>query len=106
MFDFMKKDTGKVVHVNDMDELIGKVELIDIRETYEYQSGSLKTARNIPMGTLLASPERFLRKDKTYYIMCQSGGRSSSACKVLAKEGYDVVNVAGGMGAYVGTRRK
>jgi len=106
MFDFMKKENGKTVHVNDMDELLGKVELIDIRETYEYQGGSLKTARNIPMANLLASPERFLRKDKSYYIMCQSGGRSSNACKALSKAGYDVINVAGGMGSYVGTKRK
>ncbi len=106
MFDLFKKDDSKVIHVNDIDSLIGKVELIDIREPYEYKMGSLKTARNIPMGDLLSAPDQFLSKDKTYYIMCQSGARSSSATRALTKQGYQVINVSGGMGSYVGSKRK
>ncbi len=106
MFDFLKKDSSKVIHVNDMDNLLGKVELIDIREPYEYKSGTIKTAKNIPMGTLLSNPEKYLLKDKTYYIMCQSGARSGSTTRVLTKQGFQVINVAGGMGSYVGTKRK
>lgn len=106
MFDFLKRDDSKVIHVNEMDNLIGKVELIDIREPYEYKSGSLKTAKNIPMGNLLTSPEKYLVKDKTYYIMCQSGGRSGRTTKALTKQGFNVINVAGGMGSYVGTKKK
>jgi len=106
MFDFLKKDDTKVINVNDMDDLIGKVELIDIREPYEYQSGTLRTARNIPMNNLLTSPEKYLIKDKTYYIMCQSGGRSGRTTRALTKQGFTVINVAGGMGSYVGSKRK
>ncbi|MBP1756384.1 MAG: hypothetical protein H6Q59_2782 [Firmicutes bacterium] len=50
MFDFLKRDDSKVIHVNDMDNLIGKVELIDIREPYEYKSGTLKTAKKHSYG--------------------------------------------------------
>lgn len=106
MFEFLKKDANNVIHVNDMDNLIGIVDLIDIREPYEYQGGTLKTAKNIPMGTLLEKPDKYLMKDKTYYIMCQSGGRSGRTTKILAKQGFQVINVAGGMGSYVGTKRK
>ena len=106
MFEFLKRNNDKVIHVNDMDALLGKVELIDIREPYEVKSGTLKTAKNIPMGTLLDHPEKYLSKEKTYYIMCQSGGRSGRTCGILTKQGYDVINVAGGMGSYVGTNRK
>ncbi|MGB8453492.1 MAG: rhodanese-like domain-containing protein [Anaerocolumna sp.] len=106
MFGFLKKDEDKVVHVNDMDNLIGKVDLIDIREPYEYKSGSLRTAKNIPMGNLLNEPDKYLIKDKTYYIMCQSGARSGRTCKVLLKQGFNVINVSGGMGSYAGTKRK
>ena len=106
MFDFLKRDDTKVINVNDIDELIGKVDLIDIREDYEYKGGSIKSAKNIPMGELLNQPEKYLNKNKEYYIMCQSGGRSARACSSLTKQGFDVVNVSGGMGSYVGTRRK
>ena len=105
MLKFLKEDL-KMVHVNDMDRLIGTVELIDIREPYEYTSGSLNTAKNIPMDNLLGQPNKFLNKDKIYYIMCQSGGRSGSATKMLTKQGYNVINVIGGMGSYIGTKRK
>lgn len=105
MLDFLKRDS-KVINVNDMDDLLGKVELIDIREPYEYKAGTLRTAKNIPMGKLLDAPNKYLIKDKTYYIMCQSGGRSSNACSFLRKQGYDVFNVIGGYGSYVGSKRK
>jgi len=105
MFELLKNNEVKVISVNDMDNLIGKVELIDIRESYEYNSGSLKSAKNIPMGNLLMEPYKYMVKDETYYIMCQSGGRSGSACRELSKEGFNVVNVSGGMGSYVGTLR-
>ncbi len=106
MFNLFKMNTIKKINVNEMDNLIGEVELIDIREPYEYKSGSIKTAKNIPMGKLLNAPERYFNQSKTYYIMCQSGGRSSRTCRYLAKQGYDVVNVAGGMGSYAGKKRK
>lgn len=105
MLDFLKRD-NKVINVNDMDDLLGNIELIDIREPYEFKGGTLRTAKNIPMGNLINTPNKYLIKDKTYYIMCQSGGRSSSACNVLKKQGYDVINVIGGYGSYVGTKRK
>lgn len=106
MLGFLKRDNSQVIHVNDLDRLLGKIELIDIREPYEYKSGSIHTAKNIPMGNLLDNPEKYLMKNKTYYIICQSGGRSGRATKILKQQGYQVVNVAGGVGSYVGTRRQ
>ncbi|WP_270565739.1 rhodanese-like domain-containing protein [Clostridium beijerinckii] len=106
MFEFLKKDDGRVINVNEIDDLIGKVELIDIREEYEYKDGSIKSAKNIPMGELLDEPERYLNKSKEYYIMCQSGGRSARACSNLRNQGFKVINVAGGMGSYIGNKRK
>lgn len=106
MLGFLQREKIKELYVNEIDELIGKIELIDIREPYEYHNGSLRTAKNIPMGNLLAQPNQFLKNGKTYYIMCQSGGRSKQTTKMLAKQGFDVVNVLGGIGSYVGTKRK
>lgn len=104
MFGLFKSSNEKVVHVNDIDAL-SNIELIDIREGYEYKAGSIKGSKNIPMGELLNNPDKYLQKDKTYYIVCQSGARSSAACKQLSKKGFEVINVAGGFGAYVGTNK-
>lgn len=106
MFGLFNKGNGRVINVNDIDDLIGNVELIDIREKYEYAGGSIKSAKNIPMGELLNDPEKYMNKSKDYYIMCQSGGRSSRACNELTIQGFNVINVTGGMGSYAGTKRK
>jgi len=106
MFSFFKKDDGKVINVNELDNLAGKVDLIDIREPYEYKGGSLRNSKNIPMNDLINQPDKYIKKDKTYYIMCQSGARSSRTCNFLKKQGFDVINVSGGIGSYVGTKRK
>ncbi|ASW42468.1 rhodanese-like domain-containing protein [Clostridium isatidis] len=102
MFGLFKRDVNKVINVNDIDKLIGKIDLIDIREKYEYNRGSIKTAKNIPMNELLHNTDKYLKKDKEYYIICQSGGRSSKTCSTLRSKGYNVVNVSGGVGSYIG----
>lgn len=106
MFKFLKQNTKNVIHVNDLEDLIGSINLIDIREPYEFMSGSIKTAKNIPMYTLLRNPDLYLEFTQPYYIICQSGSRSSAASKQLTKLGYSVTNVSGGVGSYVGTKRQ
>lgn len=106
MFGLFNKNSTKVINVNDIDNLIGKISLIDIREPFEYRGGSIKTAKNIPMGQLLEEPEKYLEKNKEYHIVCQSGGRSQRACSKLIGLGFDVVNVTGGVGSYAGSKRK
>ena len=97
MFEIFKKNEGQVINVNEIDNLLGK---------NEYKEGSIKTAKNIPMNTLVNDAEKYLSKEKKYYIVCQSGGRSSRTCSLLRKNGYDVINVSGGVGSYVGTKRR
>lgn len=106
MFSFFKQDKGNIINVNDLDSLIDKEEIIDIRQVNEYKSGSLRTAKNIPMGNLLSNPDKYLSKDMIYYIFCYSGARSGRTTKLLRKKGYNVVNVTGGIRAYRGTNRK
>lgn len=106
MFEFLKKNKLPSVKVNDLDSLIGKIKLIDIREPSEVAHGTIKSAKNIPMGNLLSNTNKYLDKETTYYIMCQSGARSGRTTRSLAKQGYHVVNVLGGMGSYSGAKRK
>ncbi len=106
MFSLFQRNDVNSIHVSEIDDILQDIHLIDIREAYECAHGSIKGARNIPMGQLLSSPEKYLDKNIKYHIMCQSGGRSSSAVSALLRAGYDVVNVKGGMGSYFGKNRK
>jgi len=105
MFGLFGKKKFDSVNVNEIDEL-GKINLIDIRETYEYKSGHIPAAKNIPMGNILQNPEKYLDKEKEYYIVCQSGARSSRTSGSLASMGYKTVNVEGGTGRYEGKLKR
>ena len=35
-----------------------------------------------------------------HYVICKSGVRSARACQFLAEQGYEVINVQGGMTAF------
>ncbi|AEL10098.1 hypothetical protein SPPN_03290 [Streptococcus pseudopneumoniae IS7493] len=39
-------------------------------------------------------------KDRLHYIICKSGMRSARACQFLSEQGYEVINVQGGMTAF------
>jgi len=102
MFQFFKKSNTKSISVNEIQNMLGKINLIDIREPYEYKSGHIPSAKSIPMNTLISSADKYLQKDKEYHIICQSGSRSSAACGVLSNQGFNVINVSGGTGFYPG----
>jgi len=75
--------------------------IIDVRESDEFAEGHIPQAINRPLSILVEEIDSF-EKDKTYYIVCQSGGRSSQACSYLSSEGIRVVNVLGGMSEWQG----
>jgi rhodanese-related sulfurtransferase len=74
--------------------------VIDVREPDEYAAGHVPGAVLMPLATVPDNLDR-LRSDGPTYIICQSGGRSMRACEYAAGEGYDVVNVVGGTGAWI-----
>ena len=73
--------------------------ILDVREVEEFESLHLEGARNFPLSQLADTYER-LDKDNLYYVICKSGMRSARACQFLAEQGYEVVNVQGGMDAF------
>lgn len=96
----------KQINISEIDELLGDVELIDVREIDEYEEVALKHSVNIPLHELLDSPEDYLEEDKEYYILCRAGRRSFMAAIELQELGYDVVNVTGGISEYTGKNIK
>ena len=76
-----------------------QLSLVDVREVDEFESLHLEGARNLPLSQLADTYEQ-LDKDQLYYVICKSGMRSARACQFLAEQGYDVINVQGGMTAF------
>ena len=73
--------------------------VLDVREVDEFESLHLEGARNLPLSQLADTYEQ-LDKDQLYYAICKSGMRSARACQFLAEQGYDVINVQGGMTSF------
>lgn len=101
MFSILGKNNFNSISVYDLNDKLGKINLIDIRENYEYNNGHVPTAKNIPMDEILSNPEKYINKSDEYHIICQSGARSSRTCKRLSSHGYKVINVLGGTGSYI-----
>jgi rhodanese-related sulfurtransferase len=79
--------------------------VIDVREPDEYRAGHVPGAQLIPLATVPDELTRFNSAGPTY-VICRSGGRSMRACEIAADEGYDVVNVTGGTGAWMDSGRE
>jgi rhodanese-related sulfurtransferase len=71
-------------------------EVVDVREVSEVAEGKIPGAIHIPLG-LLEFRMNELDKNKTYVMVCRSGGRSSRATQFLEYYGYNVINMQGGM---------
>ncbi len=93
------------VAVEDLESaLAAGATLIDVREPAEYAEARIEGSTLIPLSTVPDNVERF-RSDSTVYVMCRSGGRSLAACEFVASLGLDVVNVEGGIMAWISSGR-
>lgn len=75
--------------------------IVDVRELDEWDRGHIVGAKHIPLSEL---PIRKSELDKSQEIImvCHSGNRSARACEYLSDEGYQVVNMLGGMSIWYG----
>jgi molybdopterin/thiamine biosynthesis adenylyltransferase/rhodanese-related sulfurtransferase len=74
-----------------------KLEIIDVREPYEWQIGHIPGARLVPLGQIAEEIPRLDKRRETI-LYCKVGGRSMNAARQLASAGVaDVRNLAGGI---------
>ena len=78
--------------------------LLDVRENDEWQRGHAADARHIPMGEVPARVNEIDRQAELY-VICKAGGRSQKVAEFLAGNGYEPVNVSGGMLAWASAGR-
>ncbi|RVT62615.1 rhodanese-like domain-containing protein [Niallia taxi] len=70
--------------------------IIDVREAKEVAAGKIPSTINIPL-RLVEFRMHELDKAKEYIIVCRSGARSSRATQLLKGNGFNVINLTGGM---------
>jgi rhodanese-related sulfurtransferase len=75
--------------------------ILDVRETSEFREGHIPGALNIPVNLIPVMTDQ-IDKNKSWYVICLSGGRSAAAVQYLSALGWDATNVAGGMSMWTG----
>ena len=79
------------------------IQLLDVRTRKEYDAEHLSDAVNEDwMGAdFMPKVERLIDKSRPVAIYCRSGRRSDEAGHAMASQGYDIVNLLGGILAWM-----
>jgi rhodanese-related sulfurtransferase len=89
------------VTINDLENAIAEGKfVVDVREDHEFEAGHVPNAHHIPLSTV-ADRTAELPQDEQIWLICQGGVRSMKAADYLLAQGFDVVSVAGGTGAWI-----
>jgi hydroxyacylglutathione hydrolase len=80
----------------------GQVNVLDVRERDEWDAGHIRGARHVSFKLLPGAIDRLaLSPADPVAVVCAAGMRSSTACSILRRRGFEqVTNVAGGMNAW------
>lgn len=77
--------------------------LLDVREGWECQTASVSPAGlhfvHMPMQTIPARLDE-LDRSRPIACLCHHGGRSQQVAVFLERQGFEVINVAGGIHAW------
>ena len=76
--------------------------ILDVRTPREFNSGAVPNSINIDyLAGGFEQAVESLDKDKTIYIYCQGGVRSSKAAKVMQEKGFDhIIELENGFSSY------
>ena len=78
--------------------------LVDVREQNEYDEEHIPGATLVPLSEFMRRYEGDLPEDKDREVIvhCRSGARSAQAVTFLLENGYNALNVEGGILAWKG----
>jgi rhodanese-related sulfurtransferase len=74
----------------------GSVQLIDVREDYEWEQGHLDGARRVGLERLAAEAES-IDRERPVVFYCAVGSRSTMAAEAFRQAGYDAYSMVGGI---------
>ena len=108
---FGQTNKFKTVDVNEFEKFIADttVVLLDVRTAAEHAEGFIPgTHFNIDVleDTYTKTALKALPKDKPVALYCRSGNRSKNAARILAENGYEVVELGTGFRGWVAAGKK
>ncbi len=74
----------------------GGVQLVDVREPYEWEAGRFAGARHVELERL-ASEADSIDRERPVLFYCRLGSRSGMAANAFRRAGYDAYSMDGGI---------
>ena len=90
----------KEVSVEELHKKLGKVNLIEIRESCEINGGKIPTSEIILAIGIYMNHSFMLDKQKEYYVACLNEAQGYKVVKFLIENGYEITNIKGGTMEY------
>lgn len=72
------------------------LQLLDVREAWEYELAHLEGSQHVPLGQLQQAINQ-LNPCHDVIVICHHGIRSAQACYILERNGFNTVNLIGGI---------
>ena len=93
----------KSISAKELNELLNssdKIQIVDVREHFEWDICHIEGALNIPMNLIVESIDK-ISKEITTVVMCHHGVRSMNVILYLESIGYkNLINLQGGIHAW------
>jgi rhodanese-related sulfurtransferase len=92
----------KNITVNELHELLASddtLQLLDVRDIAEFELGHVPHALPMPLAIVPLRANE-IRRSLPVYTICETGGRSAQAARWLSSNGYEAINVRGGVAAW------
>lgn len=74
------------------------VQIVDVRERWEFEQNSIEGAMHAPLGDLMSG--RIVDTEKPVVLVCATGEKSELAALMMQTRGLDAYNIDGGMAAW------
>jgi rhodanese-related sulfurtransferase len=81
-----------------------ELQLIDVRETYEYEAGRIDRARHLEL-TELSARASTIEQGRPVVFYCRIGTRSEMAAQAFRASGFDAYTMSGGLVRWSGEGR-
>ena len=94
-------DPGHELDAERVKEMLdrGEIELIDVREQYEWDAGRIPGAKHIELERVAGRAEE-LSRERPIVFQCRLGARSAMVTEAFRASGWDAYNMTGGLTAW------
>lgn len=76
-----------------------ELQILDVREPFEWKMGHIEGAQHIPMGEIATRLDD-IADNKSLVAVCRSGNRSAQVTQFLRDKGFKIENLDGGLKAW------